>query len=276
MENGLKPWQNRVHEIIYEADTPAGKLFDVVLIIFILLSVGVVMLESVAEYSKVYGSLFTGLELFFTVSFTIEYVLRLICIRKPSKYALSFFGVIDLLAILPLYLELILGSQKASYLAVIRILRVLRIFRVLKLAQYLKEANILRLALTASVKKITVFLVSILVLVVLFGSLMFLIEGGDDSNFRNIPESIYWAIVTITTVGYGDIAPVTGLGKFIAGIVMVMGYAIIAVPTGIVSVELNDAMKHADLKISTQACPSCTAEGHEYDADYCKKCGAKL
>ena len=276
MENGLKPWQNRVHEIIYEADTPAGKFFDVVLIIFILLSVGVVMLESVAEYSKIYGALFTGLELFFTVSFTIEYVLRLICIKKPAKYALSFFGVIDLLAILPLYLELILGSQKASYLAVIRILRVLRIFRVLKLAQYLKEANILRLALTASVKKITVFLVSILVLVVLFGSLMFLIEGGDDSNFRNIPESIYWAIVTITTVGYGDIAPVTAMGKFVAGIVMVMGYAIIAVPTGIVSVELNSAMKHADLKISTQACPSCTAEGHEYDADYCKKCGAKL
>ncbi len=274
-ENQLSDWQKKLHEVIYEADTPAGKLFDVLLIIFILLSVAVVMLVSVESINKKIGTLLYVSEWFFTIIFTIEYILRVICIKKKTGYVLSFFGVIDLLAILPTYLEIFIQSQSAHYLAIVRIMRVLRIFRILKLTPYLQEANVLVTALKASMRKVLVFLSSVVVLVTLVGALMFLIESGENPAYSSIPQSIYWAIVTITTVGYGDIAPVTNLGQFLASIVMIMGYAIIAVPTGIVSVELNEAYKHKNLS-NTQSCSSCAKEGHDDDAEHCKYCGASL
>jgi voltage-gated potassium channel len=274
-ENNLKPWQNRLHEIIYEADTPAGKVFDLLLIVFILASVGAVLLDSVGPIRQSYGALLAGLEWFFTIIFTVEYILRLVCVRRPLLYATSFFGVIDLLAILPSYLELALSGANVKYLLVVRVLRVLRIFRVLKLAKYLQEANYLLDALHASRRKVFVFFYSVIVLVTIIGSLMYLIEQGSNEQFSSIPRSIYWAIVTITTVGYGDMAPQTDFGRAVASFVMLLGYAIIAVPTGIVTVELNEAFRKRQ-EISTQACPSCTAEGHAPDARYCKKCGEKL
>jgi voltage-gated potassium channel len=279
-ESSLKPWQLKLHEVIYEADTPAGKFFDVSLIVFILLSVGVVMLDSVRSISESIGPTLHFLEWFFTIAFSIEYILRLICIKKKLGYFLSFFGIIDLLAILPTYLEFILQSHDARLsvgsLAVIRVLRVLRLFRILKLTPYLAEANVLTMALKASSRKVFVFLSSVVVLVILLGALMYLIESRSNDVFSSIPESIYWAIVTITTVGYGDIAPITSLGKFLASIAMIMGYAIIAVPTGIVSVEINAAMKKSQESNNTQSCTSCSGEGHDNDAQHCKYCGDKL
>lgn len=274
-ENQLKPWQHRLHEIIYEADTPAGKFFDIALIVLILLSVANVMLESVGEINESYGTILRGFEWFITIIFTVEYILRLICIKKPWKYALSFYGVIDLLAILPSYLELVVESENVHYLAVIRLLRVLRLFRILKLTPYLKEANVLTVALTNSRRKVLIFMSSVLVMVTIFGALMFLLENDANPKFSSIPKSIYWAIVTITTVGYGDISPSTPLGQFLSAIVMMMGYAILAVPTGIVSVELNEAYKKSR-ETNTQCCPSCTKEGHDKDAQHCKYCGEKL
>ena len=274
-ENQLKPWQSRLHEIIYEADTPAGKLFDVLLIVFIFLSVINVMLESVVSINDKYGSILVAFEWFFTIAFSIEYVLRLICIKKPMSYALSFLGIVDLLAIMPSYLELVMASENVHYLAVIRLLRVLRLFRVLKLAPYLKEANILTVALANSRRKVFIFMSSVLVLATIFGALMFLLENGTNPQFSSIPKSIYWSIVTITTVGYGDISPVTPFGQFLSAVVMMMGYAILAVPTGIVSVELNEAYKKSR-EITTVVCTSCTKEGHDRDAKHCKFCGDSL
>lgn len=260
----------RLHEIIFEADTPAGKLFDVLLIVSIVLSVLIVMLDSVSSINASYGELLYIGEWVFTLLFTVEYLLRLYSIGRPLSYATSFFGVIDLLAILPSYLSILFpGTQ---YLIVIRILRVLRIFRVLKLVQYLGEARLLLQALRASKRKIAVFLFTVLVLVVIFGSLMYLIEDPS-SGFTSIPRSIYWSIVTLTTVGYGDISPQTDLGQTIAAIIMIIGYGIIAVPTGIVTVELSHAFNKQS---STQACPECSAEGHDNDAKFCKYCGFKL
>ncbi|MCH2204571.1 MAG: ion transporter [Lentisphaerales bacterium] len=274
-ENQLKPWQNRLHEIIYEADTPAGKFFDLALIIAILLSVIAVMLESVTGIYTEYRTLFISLEWGFTVIFTIEYILRLICITKPHKYAFSFFGIIDLLAILPTYIGLFLLETNIHSLAIIRILRVLRVFRVLKLTPYLSEANILTKALTASRRKVFIFFSSVLFLAVILGAIMYLIESASNPSFSSIPKGIYWAIVTITTVGYGDISPSTDLGQFVSSFVMILGYAIIAVPTGIVTVEINEAMRKAT-STSTQACPSCSHEGHDTDAKHCKYCGSSL
>lgn len=263
-------WGVMLHEVIFEADTPLGKGFDIVLIVSILASVTAVMLDSIAIVRLEYGRLLYGVEWFFTLLFTIEYLLRLLCVGRPLKYAVSFYGVVDLLAIIPTYLSLVLpGSQ---YLLVIRILRILRIFRILKLVAYLGEARLLVKALRASGRKIIVFLYTVLTLVVIFGSLMYVIEGGD-SGFTSIPRSIYWAIVTLTTVGYGDIAPQTGIGQTLASVVMILGYAIIAVPTGIVTVEMSHAFKG---RVSTQACPECSAEGHDADARHCKFCGASL
>ncbi len=271
--NSKKPdpkWRKVLHEVIFEADTPAGKWFDVILIINIVLSVLVVMLDSIASIRRVHGSLFYAIEWFFTILFTIEYFLRLICVGKPLRYATSFFGIIDLLAILPTYLSLIFpGSQ---YLTVIRVLRVLRIFRVLKLVQYLAEAKLLMQALRTSRRKITVFLFTVLTMVIILGSLMYVIEG-EKHGFTSIPRSIYWAIVTLTTVGYGDISPKTSAGQALAAIIMILGYSIIAVPTGIVTVELSRVKEH---EITTQVCPECSAEGHDSEAVYCKYCGAKL
>jgi voltage-gated potassium channel len=263
-------WRHRLHEVIFEADTPAGKLFDIMLIITIILSVFAVMMDSVKTIHLEYGDILYLIEWAFTIIFTIEYILRILSVGQPIRYVTSFYGIIDLLAILPTYLSVIFpGTQ---YLLVIRLLRVLRIFRVLKLVKYLREATLLGQALRASQRKITVFLFTVLTLVVIFGSLMYLIEG-EDSGFRNIPVSIYWCIVTLTTVGYGDISPQTGLGQTIAAMIMILGYSIIAVPTGIVTVEMSTISKQ---KVTTQACPQCSKEGHDRDANFCKYCGAVL
>ncbi len=264
------PLRARLHEIIFEADTPAGKLFDVLLIVSIILSVIMVMLDSVGSIRASYGRLLYFGEWFFTILFTIEYLLRLYSVGRPAAYATSFFGIIDLLAVLPTYLSIFFpGTQ---YFLIIRILRVLRIFRVLKLVQYLGEARMLSQALRASRRKITVFLFGVLTVVVIFGALMYLIEDPD-SGFTSIPQSIYWTIVTLTTVGYGDISPQTALGQTIASLIMIIGYGIIAVPTGIVTAELSQFYKKS---ISTQACPECSAEGHDRDAKFCKYCGTRL
>ncbi len=263
-------WRTILHEVIFEADTSTGKGFDILLIVSILISVAAVMLDSINAVQSQYGILLYRIEWFFTLIFTAEYFLRLLCVGKPLKYAFSFYGVVDVLAIIPTYLSLFLpGSQ---YLLVIRILRILRIFRILKLVPYLGEAQLLIKALRTSGRKIAVFLYTVLTLVVIFGSLMYVIEGGEH-GFTSIPRSIYWAIVTMTTVGYGDISPQTGLGQALASIVMIFGYGIIAVPTGIVTVEMS---KSFGRKVSTQACSECSAEGHDIDARHCKFCGAVL
>lgn len=262
-------WRNILYTIIFEADTPAGKLFDEILIATILLSVIVVMLDSVREIEALYGDLFYSLEWIFTILFTVEYFLRLICVGQPIRYATSFFGIIDLIAILPTYFSLFLPGSE--YLLVIRSLRLLRIFRVLKLVQYLGEADLLIRALRASRRKITLFLFTVLNLVVILGSLMYVIEGGK-SGFTSIPKSIYWAIITLTTVGYGDIVPETNLGQAMASIVMIIGYSIIAVPTGIVTSEIARARTYS----KERTCQNCSFEGHDIDAEFCKHCGAKL
>lgn len=263
-------WRTVLHEVIFEADTPTGKGFDVLLIVSILASVAAVMLDSMGAVQLQYGRLLLVIEWVFTLLFTVEYILRLLCVGRPIKYAVSFYGVVDLLAIIPTYLSLVLpGSQ---YLLVIRILRILRIFRILKLVSYLGEARLLMQALRASSRKVAVFLFTVLTLVVIFGSLMYVIEGAAN-GFTSIPRSIYWAIVTLTTVGYGDISPQTALGQALASLVMILGYAIIAVPTGIVTVEMSQTFGR---KVSTQACPECSAEGHDADASHCKHCGSAL
>ncbi len=261
----------RLHEVIFESDTRAGRYFDLALIWLILLSVATVVLESVREVREQYGKLLYTLEWAFTLLFTVEYFLRLLSVRRPLRYSTSFFGVVDLLAIIPTYLSVFVpGSQ---YLLVIRILRLLRVFRLLKLSEYVSEADTLRLALRASRRKISVFISAVVLLVVIIGALMYVIEG-EAHGFTSIPVSIYWAIVTLTTVGYGDLSPKTSLGKMLASIVMVIGYGIIAVPTGIVSVELAHAVR--EKRVSGQSCPLCAAEGHDPDAIYCKYCGEKL
>jgi len=269
----FSPTKETIHEIIFEADTPAGKFFDIVLMIFIVASVIVVMLESIAELNIKYHRLFIILEWAFTIFFTIEYLLRIYCVYQPKKYMTSFFGIVDLLAILPTYLSLfIYGTQ---YLLVIRALRLLRVFRIFKLANFLKESSIIMSALKASRPKITVFLVFILLLVTIIGSFMYLVEGGQEgSSFTSIPTSIYFAIVTLTTVGYGDIAPQTELGQFLAAIVMILGYAVIAVPTGIVSAEM--VAQTEATPVNSQSCQNCSAEGHTDDALFCRKCGESL
>ena len=262
-------WRQKIYEIVFEAETPAGRVFDITLISLILLSVLAVFLESVRSIRESYGAELYAAEWAFTLLFSIEYVLRLVSVRRPFRYVFSFYGLVDLLAILPTYLSLFIpGTQ---YLLVIRILRLLRIFRVLKLTSYITEGRVIGTALRASRHKITVFLVAILTIVTVVGSLMYVVEG-EEHGFVDIPTSIYWAIVTLTTVGYGDLSPKTGLGKLLASVVMIMGYGIIAVPTGIVTGELIKASKSA----STHVCPECHSEPHDIDAMYCKYCGAKL
>jgi len=263
-------WRARLHEIIFEADTPAGKAFDIALLSAIGASILVVMLESVPALRLQIGRELRLLEWIFTALFTVEYVLRLAAVRRPVRYATSFFGIVDILAILPTYLSLVVPT--AQSLMVVRTLRLLRVFRVFKLARYVGEAKVLSTALRASRRKIIVFLWTVLSIVVIVGALMYLVEG-EENGFTSIPTSIYWAVVTITTVGYGDIAPATVVGQILASVLMVTGYAIIAIPTGIVSVELADAQRHA---VTTQVCRTCVSEGHDPDARFCKHCGAKL
>jgi len=228
------------------------------------------MLDSMRELRTAYGATLNRLEWGFTLLFTAEYLVRLVAGRRPLKYATSFYGIVDLLSILPTYLSL--WAANTHYLLVIRLLRILRIFRVLKLTTYVGEARLLTQAIQASRRKIGVFFFAILTLVVILGSIMYVVEG-ESNGYTSIPRSIYWAIVTLTTVGYGDISPKTDLGQFISSLVMILGYAIIAVPTGIVTVEMANAFRHAS---NTQACPSCAAEGHDNDAVYCKYCGSRL
>lgn len=278
----LKPnkgWKNRVHEILYEADTPLGKWFDITLFVLIIFSVVLIMLESVDEIDTKYHELLLKLEWIVTIFFTIEYIARVISIKKPLKYIFSFYGIIDLISTIPLYLSYIFAGSQVLF--AVRAFRLLRIFRILKLVKFLGEASQLTKALKASRAKIAVFIYVVLILSVIMGTLMYLIED-DEAGFTSIPRSIYWTIVTLTTVGYGDIAPQTNLGQFIATIIMVLGYGIIAVPTGIVTVEFS---KHNKSKVNsnasivhsnTQACPTCTAEGHRDNAKHCYKCGSEL
>jgi len=274
---GSSDLQKKLYIIIFEADTPSGKLFDVALIISIILSVIAVMLDSISSINAVYGDYLYIVEWVFTLMFTVEYLLRLYCIDKPAHYARSFFGIVDIMAILPTYLSMFLpGSQ---YLISIRILRILRVFRVLKLVEYSHEAQTLMQALKVSRRKIVVFIYAVLTIVVIFGSLMYLIEG-EESGFTSIPKGIYWAIVTMTTVGYGDIAPQTDLGQMLAAVIMLMGYGIIAVPTSIITAEFMLVKKNVSHlvkdKISHILCSECGTEEHSYDAKFCKDCGSKL
>ncbi len=262
--------KNTVRIVIFEADTPLGKAFDVGLLISIIISVIAVLLDSVAAVHARYGNILYAVEWCFTIAFTIEYALRLWCIEHTGRYARSFYGVVDLLGILPTYVSLFI--MDTQYLLVIRILRVLRVFRVLRMVRYVGEAELLTQAIKASGRKIVVFISTVMALVVVFGSLMYLIEGSE-SGFTSIPKSIYWAVITLTTVGYGDLTPQTPLGQAFATIVMIMGYGIIAVPTGIVTLELSEASRRA---ANTVTCPQCSAEGHTREATYCWRCSAHL
>lgn len=263
-------WRLRLHEIIFEADTTAGKAFDVVLLALIGLSVTAVVLESVGAVRADYGGLLRGAEWLFTLLFTVEYALRLVCVHRPWRYARSFYGIVDLLAILPTYLSLMVSGTHS--MAVIRALRLLRVFRVFKLGRYLGEVTALVHALRATRAKITVFLLAVLTLALIMGAAMYVIEG-EDNGFTSIPRGLYWAIVTITTVGYGDIAPKTLLGQAVAASAMVLGYSLIVIPTGIFAMEM---VRTTQRPISTQACPSCGRDGHDPDAAYCKYCGESL
>ncbi len=266
----LKNWQLVLNDIIFGAESRGGKAFDIVLIVAIVLSVFLVMLESVPSISTQFGGTLYYLEWVFTLMFTIEYLVRLSCVRLPLRYAFSFYGLVDLLSIMPTYLSLLIPG--ANTLLVIRILRILRVFRVLKLFNYMQEAEHLALAMKASRRKIFVFLYFVCTIVVVFGAVMYLVEGPEN-GFTSLPKSVYWAIVTMTTVGYGDISPSTPMGQLIASATMITGYSIIAVPTGIYTAELTQAMwKRKDAR----GCPGCGKTGHEEDAAYCRYCGSEL
>ena len=256
-------WKRDLYSVIFESDTPAGKAFDVSLLIAIGLSVVVVMLESVKPLEAQYGTLLRTLEWIFTALFTLEYITRLSCVRRPWHYAFSFYGIIDLIAILPSYISLFTA---ANYVMVVRVLRLLRVFRVLKLAHFLEETDTLVTALRASRRKIMVFIFTVLALVLVVGTLMYLIEG-EAGGFHSIPQSVYWAIVTLTTVGYGDITPKTGLGRSLASMIMIMGYGIIAVPTGIFSMELRQASKRAAARV----CENCETLESDVAARFCRR-----
>ena len=270
-DRGLRKWQMQLHEVIYESETKAGRVFDIILLVFIMSSIIVVMLDSVQALKSQYGHVFYVLEWFFTVVFTIEYILRLICIRQPHKYVFSVLGLIDLLAIIPSYLSIIVSG--AQSLLVLRALRLLRIFRIFRLVHFLSEMQFLSHAIKNSLRKISIFILVVLTSVVILGSIIYLVEG-EENGFTSIPQSVYWAIVTITTVGYGDIAPVTPLGQMIASFIMLLGYGIIAVPTGIITTEMAIAARSK--RQGNQACPNCGREGHDEDAKFCKFCGWKL
>jgi voltage-gated potassium channel len=268
-------WRNQLHEIINEADTPMGKAFDLILLILILLSVLLVMLESVVHIDvNFHTHLYVG-EWIITIFFTFEYIARIITVNKPSKYIFSFYGIIDFLSTIPLYLSLVLAGS--SYLLTVRALRLLRIFRILKITRYIGASNQLVKSLLLSRAKILVFLLFVLIISVITGTLMYLIEG-EKSGFTSIPTSVYWAIVTLTTVGYGDISPATPVGQFLASFIMILGYGIIAVPTGIVSAEYSRSRSKEDdyVHVNTQVCINCGAARHRDDAAFCHKCGTSL
>ncbi|MCL6295911.1 ion transporter [Jejuia spongiicola] len=276
-------WRLKLQEIIYEADTPAGKLFDVVLLITILASIILVMLESVDSIDKNFHDFLNISEWVITILFSFEYIARILTVRKPLNYIFSFYGIVDLLSTIPKYISLIFGGVHA--LAALRALRLLRVFRILKLARYLGASNTLITALKASKAKIAVFLFAVVIVAIILGTIMYLVEG-EENGFTNIPKSVYWCIVTLTTVGFGDIAPQTPLGQFIASLVMILGYGIIAVPTGIVSAEYTNQNKsdkknepknnNTPIQINSQCCSNCLNETHRDDAEFCFKCGCNL
>jgi voltage-gated potassium channel len=270
MQRSDSAWRNKLYEVIFESETPAGRTFDRLLLVVILFSVSVVVLDSVAAIHTTWGTTLGALEWGFTGLFTVEYGLRLCAVRRPGRYALSFFGIIDLLSILPSYLSLVFPG--AQSLQVVRTFRLLRVFRVLRLAELSGQADVLQQALWASRQKITVFIATVLMVVTVVGAAMYLIEGPEH-GYTNIPVGMYWAVITLTTVGFGDITPKTALGQFLASCVTVLGYGIIAVPTGIVTVELGRAMQGT---VSTEACPACGRSGHDVDAVHCKYCGERL
>ena len=270
-QKDTRHWKVKLHEIIYEADTPNGKMFDIILILAIIASIILVMLESVESFDRDYHNFLNISEWIITILFTIEYIARIISIKKPSTYIFSFYGIIDFLATIPKYLSLIFVGTHA--LVALRALRLLRVFRILKLARYLGASTSLIIALKSSRIKIAVFLFSVIVLTIILGTVMYLIEGPEN-GFTSIPHGMYWAIVTLTTVGYGDISPHTPFGQFIASIVMILGYGIIAVPTGIVTSEMT---KTENLVTNnTQHCANCSASEHLDNAEFCHKCGEKL
>lgn len=280
-ETEKKAWRESLYEIIFEADTPAGKYFDVVLLIAILTSVFVIMLESVESIDARFKNGFTYAEWFFTILFTVEYVSRILCARRPIRYIFSFYGIVDLLSILPTYVLVLesygMESDELHRLGVIRALRLLRAFRIFKLGHMLSGAAELREAIWATRSKITVFLATVVIAVVIEGAALHLIEGPENPGFSSIPQSMYWAIVTMTTVGYGDATPETPLGKCLASVIMVLGYSLIIVPTGLVTAELaHVGGNFGATRITTQVCPECMKEGHEVDATFCKFCGSRL
>lgn len=265
---GWPPWRVQLHDVIFGHDSKAGKTFDVALMVSIVLSVIAVMLDSIASVRLEYGVLLSTVEWVVTALFTIEYGLRLICAPRPAAYARSFYGIVDLASILPTYISLILPGSR--YFQVIRVVRVLRVFRVLKLAKYIGEADVLMEAIRASRRKLSIFIATVFVLAIILGAAMYVVEG-QTHGFTSIPQSIYWTIVTITTVGYGDISPDTPLGKALASMIMLLGYAIVAVPTGIVTVELTRKQS-----ATQRHCDGCGQAGHDRDARHCKYCGARL
>ena len=268
----LTPFQEKWHTIIFEANTPAGRAFDIILLVAILISVVIVMMESVMPLQEKFGRLFHILEWVFTIIFSLEYLFRVWCSYRPKAYITSFYGLVDLLCILPTYVEAFYGG--AHFLLTIRILRLMRIFRIFKLVPFLNESKQLSLALQQSKRKIFVFLFFIGLLTVVLGAIMYVIESEHNSGFTSIPVSVYWAVVTLTTVGYGDIAPITPLGQAFSALIMIMGYAIIAVPTGIVTVEMSRIRSREE--VDRRVCPHCMREGHDANADFCKYCGNKL
>lgn len=270
-KNKFEELQHKLHEIIYEADTPAGKLFDIILLWVILISIMLLMFESIEYYNKLYYNFFNISEWIITILFTIEYIARIIAVKKPKAYIFSFYGVIDLLSTLPKYLSFFLVGS--NYLIAIRALRLLRIFRILKLMNFVWAANRLKIALRKSRPKIMVFLLTVIILSFILGTVMYLVEGPKN-GFTSIPTSVYWTIVTLTTVGYGDIAPQTPIGQIIASIVMIIGYGIIAVPTGIVSAEMALNAAHQDE--NTNHCPHCNTDYHKDNANFCYNCGYKM
>ena len=279
MSNKSYKWKHKLHEIIYEADTKAGKLFDVVLLIIIVLSVLLAMLESVEHFSNKYALFFDYTEWVITILFSLEYLARILVVNKPIKYITSFYGIIDLLATLPKYISILVSGTQV--LVVLRALRLLRVFRILKLAHYLGASNHLIKAIKNSKAKIAVFLYAVIIISIIFGTLRYVVEG-EENGFTSIPKSIYWCIVTLTTVGFGDITPITPIGQFIASAIMVLGYGIIAVPTGIVSAEYIKSDKDNfnntdnDINLNSQHCSNCSVNNHSDDAKFCYKCGSKL
>ena len=263
-------WRNTIYRIIFEADTPLGKLFDIMLVLSIIVSVLAVMLDTVAAIHERWGDTIIYVEWLFTIGFTLEYFARIVSVESPRRYIFSFMGMVDLLSTMPSYVGLFLTGT--NYAFALRLLRLLRIFRVLKLAQYLEESAVMAQSLAASKRKLLVFLLTILTLVMILGTIMYAVEGPEN-GYTSIPESIYWAVVTLTTVGYGDIAPHTPLGQAIAAMVMILGYIIIAVPTGIVTAEMTRSQVVHNPVI---ACPHCMLEGHESTAVYCRRCGEHL